>query len=72
MLTQAELVDKIDQYLQRTGVSAASFGRAVAHDPNLVHDIRKGRSPQLRLVHRILDAIKASEVSEALAQEPSA
>lgn len=65
MLTQTELVETIDQHLQRTGVSAASFGRTVARDPNLVHDIRKGRSPQLRLLNRLLQAIEDAKTQPA-------
>lgn len=44
---------KVEQYLKRSGMSATRFGRLVARDPRLVHDLRRGREPGARLVARI-------------------
>lgn len=36
---------EIEMYLKRTGMKPTVFGRLVAHDPRLVHDLRRGRQP---------------------------
>ena len=38
-----ELLREIEAYLRRTRMSASRFGRTVARDPRLVHDLRRGR-----------------------------
>jgi hypothetical protein len=53
MLTVDAFLIEIETFLRATGISATRFGRACAHDPNLVSDLRKGRAPSLRLVARI-------------------
>jgi 2,4-dienoyl-CoA reductase-like NADH-dependent reductase (Old Yellow Enzyme family) len=47
------ILRKIENYLKRTGMAATSFGRAVARDPRLVHDMRRGRVPGPRMTRRI-------------------
>ncbi len=44
---------KVERYLRASGMSATAFGRRVARDPRLVHDLRRGREPGLRLTQRI-------------------
>lgn len=44
---------KVEIYLRAKGISATAFGRQVARDPRLVHDMRKGRELGERLTHRI-------------------
>ena len=44
---------KIENYLRHSGMSATEFGRRVAHDPRLVHDVRRGRELGPRMVARI-------------------
>ena len=39
------LIDNIDHFLRETGMSAIRFGRATAHNPRLVLDLRAGRTP---------------------------
>ena len=56
MMTHADLVRAVDEHLERSGETATAFGRRVANDPRLVFQIREGRSPQLRLVERIIAA----------------
>jgi hypothetical protein len=34
---------KIERFLRRYGVAPTTFGRRVARDPRLVHDMRRGR-----------------------------
>jgi 2,4-dienoyl-CoA reductase-like NADH-dependent reductase (Old Yellow Enzyme family) len=59
MLTHANLVDAVNRHLEQERISPTAFGRKVARDPNLVFDLRGGRSPQLRLIERILAEIHA-------------
>jgi len=47
------ILRKIEQYLRQSGMSATAFGRRVARDPRLVHDLRRGRAPGQSLTHRI-------------------
>ena len=44
---------KIENYLKHSGMSATEFGRRVARDPRLVHDVRRGREVGARMVERI-------------------
>jgi 2,4-dienoyl-CoA reductase-like NADH-dependent reductase (Old Yellow Enzyme family) len=41
----------IETFLKRSGIAATQFGRDVARDPRLVHDMRLGRQlgPRLRM-----------------------
>jgi hypothetical protein len=57
MMTQADLIRAVDRHLEQERISPTAFGRKVARDPNLVFDLRGGRSPQLRLVERIMAEI---------------
>ena len=44
---------KIERFLCDSGMSATAFGRRVARDPRLVHDLRRGREPGPRMAARI-------------------
>jgi hypothetical protein len=37
------MLTKIERFLRASGMSPTAFGRRVARDPRLVHDIRRGR-----------------------------
>jgi len=43
----------VERFLRESGMSATSFGRAVAKDPRLVHDMRRGREFGPRMIARI-------------------
>jgi hypothetical protein len=47
------MLRKVERYLARSGMSATSFGRQVARDPRLVHDLRRGRQLGERLQRRV-------------------
>lgn len=47
------LIQRIELHLKQSGMSATRFGLALARDPNLVSDLRKGRVPRRRLRERI-------------------
>lgn len=46
------LLEEIDIFLERTGMSATAFSKAAMGDPNFVRDLRAGREPRARLVQR--------------------
>ena len=43
-----------DAFLERTGVAPATLGRQAVGDPNLVRELRHGRSPTLATVDQLL------------------
>ena len=55
------ILRKIERYLDQSGMSPTAFGRAVARDPRLVHDLRRGREPGLRMLQRIQAFIGAAQ-----------
>lgn len=55
------LLNRVERYLRRSGVTAAGFGRASIGDPGLVRDLRNGREPKARTEARILAFIEAAE-----------
>lgn len=55
------ILRKIDSYLRESGMSQTAFGRVVAHDPRLVHDLRRGRQPGPDMMRRIESFIGAGK-----------
>jgi hypothetical protein len=43
---------QIERFLIQYGMPATKFGRLVAHDPRLVHDMRRGRELRASMVDR--------------------
>lgn len=58
MITELDLTNAIEAHLAASGESETAFGVRVAKDGNLVRDLRKGRSPRMRLAVRIMQAIE--------------
>jgi hypothetical protein len=52
------LITEIDRCLRHTGLPPSRFGRLVAGDPRLVHDLRRGRQAGPRLTAQILAGIR--------------
>lgn len=50
---------KVERFLKSSGMSPTAFGRQVARDPRLVHDMRRGREVGARLMKRIESFIGA-------------
>ena len=50
MTGTALFLEQIETFLQRTGMTPTAFGKATVNDPNFVHDLRRGRRPNLDLV----------------------
>jgi hypothetical protein len=59
MLTHQEFLAEIDAFLERTGMSPSALGRAAVNDPSFVRDIRSGRSPQLAIIARLDNFMRA-------------
>jgi hypothetical protein len=47
------LIRKIEQFLRRTDMSPAKFGRLAVRDPRFVYDLRNGRMPRTRMERRV-------------------
>ena len=45
---------RLDAFLERTGLKPSMFGLRATGDPNLIRQLRRGRSPTLKLADRIL------------------
>lgn len=69
MLTETELISVIDRHLAATGESASAFGKRLAGDPNLVSDLRSGRSPRMSLAHLMLAEVQFGCVFMEVARE---
>lgn len=59
--TNKELLEKIEEFLKKTGMSASTFGTQAASSPSLVFDIREGRGCGEAVQTRILDFINNYE-----------
>ena len=51
---------RVDAFLERTGVAPATLGRQAVGDPNLVRELRDGRSPTLATADQLWRSWKAS------------
>ncbi|WP_316214158.1 hypothetical protein [Bradyrhizobium sp. SZCCHNR2032] len=47
------LLDEIDAFMARSGITPTDFGLSSIGDPNLYGDLKKGRSPRLATLDRI-------------------
>ena len=65
MWTEADILSAVAGLLARTGESEAGFGRRIAGDPNLIGDIRRGRSPRLRMARQIMTACELEAIHES-------
>ena len=50
---------RVDAFLERTGVKPSTFGLEATGDPNLVRQLRLGRSPRLATADQILAFMEA-------------
>jgi 2,4-dienoyl-CoA reductase-like NADH-dependent reductase (Old Yellow Enzyme family) len=47
------LLSEVEKFLRISKIPAARFGREVMHDPRFVFDLRNGREPRDRTIHRV-------------------
>ena len=56
-------VSRVDAFLERTGLGPTTLGRQAVGDPNLVRQLRDGRSPTLATVDHCLAFMEAFEAT---------
>ena len=56
-----ELLQRVERYLRRSGMTATRFGREALRDPRLVWDLRNGREPRPPTALRIRDFLDHRE-----------
>lgn len=54
---------EVETFLTETGMPPTAFGREVLRDGNFVSDLRKGRSPNLKVAQRVLEFIRERRVA---------
>lgn len=50
---ERSLLQRIEAFLKESQMPPSVFGRAAAHDPRLVSDLRGGREPGRRMIGRV-------------------
>jgi hypothetical protein len=54
VITETELLQRIDAFLERHQMAPTTFGRKATGEPQLISSIRNGRSPSLNVVNRVI------------------
>jgi hypothetical protein len=67
MMTSDDFRQKVDRFLERTGMSATRFGKEAVGDPNFVFDLRAGRAPTLRMAERVSIFMRDAKLPEGRA-----
>lgn len=55
----------VEEFLERSGMSATRLGVLTVKDPKFVHDLREGRSPSMATADRVLAFIKEQDAEKA-------
>lgn len=73
MFTQADFLARVEAYIaHRQDLTATALGREAVKDPNFVFDLRRGRSPSLAIVERVLRFMDQHPAADANANEEAA
>ena len=64
MITSDSFRRRIEEYLEATGMTASDFGRFAVGDTGFVLELRRGRSPRLSTVDKVLAWMDANPASE--------
>lgn len=64
IMTDAELLEHVEDFLVKTGMAQTRFGREVMADGALVQHMRAGRSLSLTNVNKVLDFMAAYHATE--------
>lgn len=67
-----EFLARVEAHLAATGAKPSEFGRAAVGDPTFVLHLRRGRSPKLATVDRVLAFIAAAGAGGAETDVPRA
>jgi len=63
IMTDADLLSRIDNFLERTGMAPSRFGREAMREGQLIDSLRKGRSLSLANANRVLKFMADHEAS---------
>ena len=55
---------RVDAFLERTGVGPTVLGRQAVGDPNLVRQLRLGRSPRLATADQVMEFMEAYDQAQ--------
>lgn len=53
LISDAEMLERIEAFCERNSIGTAAFGRSAIGDPSLVGNLRKHRSLTLRTANKI-------------------
>ena len=71
MMIPSDLISAIEAFLAEAGMKASQFGKDSVGDPNFVFDVRKGRSPSIKVARRALEFIEEQRRSRPSRPSPS-
>lgn len=60
-----QFVARVEDFLKRTGIKPSEFGRQAVGDKAFITNLRRGRSPTLATVDKVLAFMGEIEVSAA-------
>lgn len=66
--TEAQLIEKIEAFLDRHDMAPTRFGREATGNPHVIRDIREGRSPSLRTVRRLTNFMAERDAEQLSAE----
>lgn len=66
MITVAEFLSEIETFLAARKMTASAFGKAALGDPNFILELRRGRSPHLATVERVLKFMREAPPAEVI------
>ena len=72
MVTHDAFLEQIEAFPTRSGISATAFGREALRDPSFVGDLRKGRSPNLKVAQRVSEFMRDWQPAAEPAREVAA
>lgn len=70
VITEIELLQRIDAFLERHEMAPTTFGRLANNEQQLIDSIRKGRSPSLKVTHRVVAFMERKDAEAKLNPPP--
>ena len=67
---EGQFISRVSAFLGRLGLSRTAFGKKAVGDPNLMHEIGRGRSPSLRTADRVLAFIAEHDGASGGGRDP--
>ncbi|MFN3474055.1 MAG: hypothetical protein ACK4ZW_08425 [Blastomonas sp.] len=65
LISDAEMLERIEAFCELHGMGAAAFGRASIGDPSLITNLRGTRSLTLKTANKIADFMASYEAQQA-------